>query len=37
MNKYESVIIVNPTVDDEKLKELEKTFEDLINQHGKVS
>ena len=37
MNKYESVIIVNPTVDDEKLKELEKTFEDLINKHGKVS
>lgn len=37
MNKYESVIIVNPSVDDEKLKELEKTFEDLINQHGKVS
>lgn len=37
MNKYESVIIVNPTVDDEKLKELEKTFEDLINKNGKVS
>lgn len=37
MNKYESVIIVNPTVDDEKLKALEKSFEELINKQGKVS
>ena len=36
MNKYESVIIVNPTVDDEKLKSLEKTFTDIINKAGKV-
>jgi len=36
MNKYESVIIVNPNVDDEKLKELEKTFTEIINKAGKV-
>lgn len=36
MNKYESVIIVNPNVDDEGLKSLEKTFTDLINKEGKV-
>ncbi len=36
MNKYESVIIVNPNVDDEKLKELEKTFTEIINKSGKV-
>lgn len=37
MNKYESVIIVNPTVDDDKMKELLKKFESLINENGKVS
>ena len=36
MNKYESVIIVNPTVDEDKLKELVKKFTDLINTNGKV-
>ena len=36
MNKYESVIIVKPTVDDEHLKELEKTFTDIINKQGKL-
>ena len=36
MNKYESVIIVNPSATDEKLKELESTFTDLINKNGKV-
>lgn len=36
MNKYESVIIVNPSATDEKLKELESTFTDLINKDGKV-
>ena len=35
MKKYESVIIVKPTVDDEHLKELEKTFTDIINKAGK--
>ena len=37
MNKYESVIIINPSVDDEKLKELEKKFTDLINKDGKLT
>lgn len=36
MNKYESVIIVKPTVDDDHLKEIEKTFTDLINKNGKL-
>ena len=36
MNKYQSVIIVNPNVDDDKLKELEKNITDLINKAGKV-
>ena len=37
MNKYESVIIVNPNVDDDKLKTLIDTFSELINKDGKVS
>lgn len=36
MNKYESVLIINPTVDEEKLKELEKTYTDMINNEGKL-
>lgn len=36
MNKYESVVIINPSVDDEKLKALEKQFTDIINNDGKV-
>ena len=36
MNKYESVIIVNPNVDDDKLKDLETLFTDMINKDGKV-
>ena len=36
MKKYESVIIVKPTADDEHLKELEKTFTDIINKQGKL-
>ena len=36
MNKYECVLIINPTVEEEKLKELEKTFTDMINNDGKV-
>ena len=36
MNKYESVVIINPAVDDDKLKELENIFTDLINKDGKV-
>ena len=37
MNKYESVIIINPSVDDEKVKELEQKFTDLINKDGKLT
>ena len=36
MNKYESVIIVNPSLDEEKVKSLIDKFSDLINKHGKV-
>ena len=36
MNKYESVIIVNPNVDEEGLKSLEDKFTGLINENGKV-
>ncbi|MFR0822680.1 MAG: 30S ribosomal protein S6 [Clostridia bacterium] len=36
MNKYESVIIINPSVDEEGIKALVKKFTDLINTDGKV-
>ncbi len=36
MNKYESVIIINPNCTDEALKALESKFIGLINQNGKV-
>ena len=36
MNKYESVIIVNPNVDEEGVKALEKKFTDIINNDGKL-
>ena len=36
MNKYESVIIINPSVDEEGMKNLIKTYTDLINKNGKV-
>ena len=36
MKKYESVIIVNPNVDEEGLKALEEKFTGLINENGKV-
>ena len=36
MRKYESVIIVNPNLDEEALKALEDKFTGLINQNGKV-
>ena len=35
MNKYESVIIINPTVEAEKIKTLVQKFTDLINNAGK--
>ena len=36
MNKYESVVIVNPEVDEAGLKALEERFTGLINKTGKV-
>lgn len=36
MNKYESIIIVNPNVDEEGLKSIEDKFTGLINKNGKV-
>lgn len=36
MNKYESVIIINPSVDEAGVKNLIKKFTDLINTEGKV-
>lgn len=36
MNKYESVIIINPSLDEEKVKGLIDKFSGLINKHGKV-
>lgn len=36
MNKYESVIIINPNVDEEGIKALISKFTDLINTDGKV-
>ena len=36
MNKYESIIIVNPNIDEEALKALETKFTGLINENGKV-
>ena len=36
MNKYESVIIINPSVDEEGIKSLVQKFTDLINTDGKL-
>lgn len=36
MNKYESIIIVNPNVDEAGLKAIEEKFTGLINENGKV-
>lgn len=36
MNKYESVIIINPSVEEQGVKDLISTFTDLINKNGKV-
>ncbi len=36
MNKYESVIIINPKVDEEAVKALIAKFTDLINSDGKL-
>lgn len=36
MNKYESVVIIDPSVEEEKVKELSEKFTELINHDGKV-
>ena len=36
MNKYESVIIINPNCTEEAVKALEEKITGLINQNGKV-
>lgn len=36
MNKYESVVIINPNVEETALKALIERFETLINTDGKV-
>lgn len=36
MNKYESVIIINPSVEEQGMKALIAKFTDLINSDGKV-
>lgn len=36
MNKYESVIIISPVVEEEGIKNLVKKFSDLINTDGKI-
>ena len=36
MNKYESVVIINPSVEEDKVKELSQKFTDIINNDGKV-
>ncbi len=36
MNKYESVVIINPNVDEAGLKTVIEKFETLINSDGKV-
>ena len=37
MNKYESVVIINPNVDEAGLKALEDKFTGLINANGSVT
>ena len=36
MNKYESVVIINPNLEAEGIKALTNKFSDLINTNGKV-
>ena len=36
MSKYESIIIVNPNLDEAGVKALEEKFTGLINENGKV-
>ena len=36
MNKYESVVIINPSIDEEGVKTLVEKFTNLINNDGKL-
>ncbi len=36
MNKYESVVIINPNVDEEAVKSLVAKFTEIINNDGKL-
>ena len=36
MNKYESVVIINPNVEEEAVKAVVKKYSDLINKDGRV-
>ncbi len=36
MNKYETIFIINPSVEEAGVKELTQKFSDLINNDGKV-
>ena len=36
MNKYESVIIIQPSLDEQAIKGLIKKFSDLIEKNGKI-
>lgn len=36
MNKYESVVIINPSIDEEGVKSLVEKFTKLINNDGKL-
>ena len=36
MNKYESVVIIDPAVEEDKVKELSQKFTDIINNDGIV-
>lgn len=37
MNKYESVIIISPSVEEQEVKNFVTRFTDMINENGKVS
>ncbi len=36
MNKYESIMIVAPTIDEKQQKEIENKYSKLINENGKL-
>ena len=36
MNKYESIIIINPSLEEQEIKDVITKFTDLINNDGKV-